>query len=304
VQIGAAVGVVVGLSMVWYLVNALWVQGWPMHLIHVVAILAAALVTFAASVIVVTVVIYYRRVLEDKNRELERLAAIGEIVARVAHYQKNLLNGLRGGLYVTNGAMAQGDWEKLRDGWRMLHGSVQRIERLTLDMLYYVKGRIPAREPTDLNQLIQEVLEMMRATAAQRNVELRADLGEGIGEQSFDRAAIHRAILDLVSNAIDACAGSESGSLVSLESRATENEIVVTVADNGIGMSDEVRSKLFVRFFSTKGGQGTGLGLPVVKKVVEEHGGTLEVESKPGQGSAFQLRFPKSPSPGPDRSRA
>ena len=302
VQIGAAVAVVVGLSMVWYLVNALWVQGWPMHLIHVVAILAAALVTFAASVIVVTVVIYYRRVLEEKNRELERLAAIGEIVARVAHYQKNLLNGLRGGLYVTNGAMARGDWERLREGWRMLHGSVQRIERLTLDMLYYVKGRIPAREPTDVNQLIQEVLELMRATAAQRNVELRADLGEGIGEQSFDRAAIHRAILDLVSNAIDACAG--SGSLVSLESRATEDEIVVTVADNGIGMSDEVRSKLFVRFFSTKGGQGTGLGLPVVKKVVEEHGGTLEVESKLGRGSAFHLRFPKSPSPGPSRPMA
>jgi signal transduction histidine kinase len=68
--------------------------------------------------------------------------------------------------------------------------------------------------------------------------------------------------------------------------------VVVTVADNGIGMSDEVRSNLFQRLFSTKGGQGTGLGLPVVKKVVEEHGGTLEVESKPGQGSAFHLRLP------------
>jgi signal transduction histidine kinase len=295
VQIGAAVGIVVGLSMVWYLVNALWVQGWSMHLIHAVAILAAALVTLAASVIVVTVVIRYRRVLEDKNRELERLAAIGEIVARVAHYQKNLLNGLRGGLYVTNGAMAKGDRENLREGWRMLHGSVQRIERLTLDMLYYVKGRVPKREPADVNEVIQEVVDLMREAAAQRNVELQAELGEGTSRQSFDRAAIHRAILDLVSNAIDACAESESGNLVSLTSEATGDGIVVTVADNGVGMSDEVRSNLFVRFFSTKGGQGTGLGLPVVKKVVEEHGGTLEVESKLGQGSSFRLRFPKSP---------
>jgi signal transduction histidine kinase len=295
VQIGAAVGIVVGLSMVWYLVNALWVQGWSMHLIHAVAILAAALVTLAASVIVVTVVIRYRRVLEDKNRELERLAAIGEIVARVAHYQKNLLNGLRGGLYVTNGAMAKGDRENLREGWRMLHGSVQRIERLTLDMLYYVKGRVPKREPADVNEVIQEVVDLMREAAAQRNVELQAELGEGTSRQSFDRAAIHRAILDLVSNAIDACAESESGNLVSLTSEATGDGIVVTVADDGVGMSDEVRSNLFVRFFSTKGGQGTGLGLPVVKKVVEEHGGTLEVESKLGQGSSFRLRFPKSP---------
>jgi signal transduction histidine kinase len=295
VQIGAAVGIVLGLLMVWYLVNALWVQGWSMHLIHAVAILAAALVTLAASVIVVAVVIRYRRVLEEKNQELERLAAIGEIVARVAHYQKNLLNGLRGGLYVTNGAMAKGDQEDLREGWRMLHGSVQRIERLTLDMLYYVKGRVPRREPADVNEVIQEVVDQMREAAAQRNVELQAELGEGAGGQSFDRVAIHRAILDLVSNAIDACAESESGQLVSLESHATLDEIVVTVADNGVGMSDEVRSNLFVRFFSTKGGQGTGLGLPVVKKVVEEHGGILEVESKLGEGSVFQLRFPKSP---------
>jgi signal transduction histidine kinase len=96
VQIGAVVGAVVGLSMVWYLVNTLWVQGWSMHLIHLVAILAAALVTLAASVIVVTVVIRYRRVLEEKNQELERLAAIGEIFAQIAHCQKNLLNGRRG----------------------------------------------------------------------------------------------------------------------------------------------------------------------------------------------------------------
>jgi two-component system NtrC family sensor kinase len=295
VQIGAAVGIIVGLSMVWYLVNTLWVQGWSMHLIHAVAILAAALVTLAASVIVMIVVIRYRRVLEGKNQELERLAAIGEIVARVAHYQKNLLNGLRGGLYVANGAMAKGNQENLREGWRMLHSSVQRIERLTLNMLYYVKGRVPRREPTDVNEVIQEVVDLMREAAAQRNIELRAELGEGTGKQTFDRTAIYRAILDLVSNAIDACAESESGRLVSLESQATAGEIVVTVADNGVGMSDQVRSNLFVRFFSTKGGQGTGLGLPVVKKVVEEHGGTLDVESKLGEGSAFHLRFPKSP---------
>ena len=70
---------------------------------------------------------------------------------------------------------------------------------------------------------------------------------------------------------------------------------MVTVADNGIGMSDQVQSNLFRRFFSTKGGQGTGLGLPVVKQVVEEHGGTLEVDSELGQGSAFHLRLPNLP---------
>jgi signal transduction histidine kinase len=295
IQIGAAVGVVVGLLMVWYLVNALWVQGWSMHLIHMVAILSAALVTLAASVIVMTVVIRYRRVLERKNEDLQRLASIGEIVASLTHYQKNLLNGLRGGLYVTNGALAKEDWKKLREGWRMLDGSVQRIERLTLDMLYYVKDRVPRREPTEVNEVIQEVVDLMREPAANRGVELQAKLDQAIGKQVLDRTAIFGAILDLVTNAIDACAESESGNLVSLTSGATANAMVITVADNGVGMSEEVRSNLFQRFFSTKAGQGTGLGLSVVKKVVEEHGGTVEVQSELGQGSAFCLQFPKSP---------
>jgi two-component system NtrC family sensor kinase len=173
---------------------------------------------------------------------------------------------------------------------------VERIERLTLDMLYYVKGRVPEREPIDVNEVIQEVVDLMRESAAIRNVELAAEMDMELGKQVLDRTAIFRAILDLVSNAIDACAESESesGNLVSLVSETTADGIVVSVADNGIGMSDRVRSKLFVRFFSTKGGQGTGLGLPVVKKVVEEHGGTVEVESKLGEGSAFHLRFPRS----------
>jgi signal transduction histidine kinase len=293
-QIGAALGIVLGLLMVWYLVDVLWVQGWAMHLVHLVAILATALVTLAASVIVMTVVIRYRRVLEEKNEDLQRLAAIGEFVAGLVHYQKNLLNGLRGGLYVTNGAMAKGDRKRLREGWRMLDNSVERIERLTLDMLYYVKERVPKREPTDLNEVIQEAVDLMREAAASEDVELQAELDEEIGKQVLDRTAIYRAILNLVSNAIDACAESESGNLVSLKSQARADGVVVTVVDNGIGMSDEVRSNLFQRFYSTKGGQGTGLGLPVVKKVVEEHGGILEVESKPGQGSAFRLRLPNT----------
>jgi signal transduction histidine kinase len=191
--------------------------------------------------------------------------------------------------------MVQGDSDKLREGWRMLHGSVERIERLTLDMLYYVKGRVPKREPVDVNEVIQEVVDLMRETASRRNVELVAELDMGIGKQVLDRTAIYRAILDLVTNAIDACAESASGKLVTLTSDATGDGIALTVADNGIGMSDHVRSNLFVRFFSTKGGQGTGLGLPVVKKVVEEHGGALEVESRLGEGSAFHLQFPRSP---------
>jgi signal transduction histidine kinase len=286
---------ILGLLMVWHLVNVLWAQGWSMHVIHLVAILAAAVVIFAVSVTVVAVVIRYRRILERKNEELQRLASIGETVAGIAHYQKNLLNGLRGGLYVADGAIEKGDQETLRTGWHMLNNTVQRIESLTLDMLYYVKERVPLRETTDLNQVIQEIIDLMQETAASQGIKLRAEIDQEIDPQAFDRTAIFRSALNLVCNAIDACVEAEPGDLVTLRTQATADEIVVTVSDNGIGMSDAALSNLFVPFFSTKGGQGTGLGLPVVKQIVEEHGGTLEVESEPGQGSAFRLHLPKTP---------
>jgi signal transduction histidine kinase len=105
---------------------------------------------------------------------------------------------------------------------------------------------------------------------------------------------IFRAIVDLLTNAIDACTESESGNLVILRSRGQPDEIVLTVKDNGIGMTEEVMSKVYSRFFSTKAAGGTGLGLHVVKKITEEHGGTVEIDSVPGAGAAFHLHLPRS----------
>jgi signal transduction histidine kinase len=161
-------------------------------------------------------------------------------------------------------------------------------------MLYYAKERIPRREPVDPNEIIGEVVEQLRDLAESLGVELRTEIDEGIGAVALDRTGIFRAIVDLVTNAIDACTESESGDLVILKSRGLPDEIVLTVKDNGIGMSEEVLSKVYSRFFSTKAAGGTGLGLHVVKKITEEHGGTVEVDSVPGAGSAFHLHLPRS----------
>jgi signal transduction histidine kinase len=232
------------------------------------------------------------------QRELvqqERLAAVGETVAGLAHCLKNLLSGLRAGQYVVDRAVELNDAEKLHAGWRVMKKAVGQVERLTFDMLYYIKEREPEREPTGVNEVALEVIDVLDASAKAQGVELRADLDPGIGEQALDRTLIFRALLNLVSNAIDACTETESGDLVTVRSRAAgPDEIVVTVEDNGIGMSEEIRSMLFKRFFSTKASQGTGLGLSVVKKIAAEHGGRLEVESEPGRGSAFHIHFPRA----------
>jgi signal transduction histidine kinase len=225
----------------------------------------------------------------------ERLAAIGETIAGLAHCLKNALNALRAGLFITDRALARDDPKKLRRGWGIAKVGIRQIEALSLDMLYYVKRRKPQRSATDPNVVVGEVVELLQETASEKGVTIRPDLDEKVGCESLDRTTIYRAILNLVTNAIDACTESDTaGDLIVIRTRSEPGAIVLTVEDNGIGMADDVRSQLFTRFFSTKPGKGTGLGLPVVKKIVEEHGGTVEVQSQPGRGSSFHLRLPRS----------
>ncbi len=232
--------------------------------------------------------------LKRELKENERLAEMGQTVAGLSHVLKNVLNGLRAGQYVLDRALEKGDQEKLRKGLHVTRSSVRRVERLIFDMLYYAKERAPRREPVDPNEIIGEVAEQLRDLAESLGVELRTEIDEGIGAVALDRTGIFRAIVDLVTNAIDACTESESGDLVILKSRGLPNEIALTVEDNGIGMTEEVLSKVYSRFFSTKAAGGTGLGLHVVKKITEEHGGTVELDSVPGAGSAFHLHLPRS----------
>lgn len=232
----------------------------------------------------------------DLQRQLveeERLAAIGETAAGLAHWLKNTLNGLRAGQYVIDRAIELNDTAKFHKGWHVMKKSTRQVEKLTSDLLYCAKERVPKREPTDPNEVIRGVVDLLSERAMEQGVRLAVDLDDGIEQEALEHDSIHRVLLNLVTNAIDACTESESGDLVTVKSQATPGEIVLTVQDNGIGMSDAVQRNLFTRFFSTKGSKGTGLGLMVVKKIIEEHGGALEVESKYGRGSAFHIRLPR-----------
>ena len=225
--------------------------------------------------------------------EQERLAAIGETVAGLVHCVKNVLNGLRAGQYVVDRALEKQDMDKFQTGWRVMKNSVRRVESITSDMLYYVKDRPLKREPVNPNDIILEVIDLLREHATAQGVRIRTELDETIDEEMLDRMLLYRAMLNLVNNAIDACIESESGDLVIIGSLAAPDEISLVVEDNGIGMSEAVMANLFRRFFSTKTSKGTGLGLAVVKKIVEEHGGTIQVESESGRGASFHIRIPR-----------
>jgi len=239
------------------------------------------------------------RLAQEELIKSERLATIGETVAGLAHCIKNILTGLRGGTYMVNRGMSGDKPHMLQEGWAMVQRNIEKISALALDLLRYSKERLPEPQVCYPNDIAQEAVDLYKEKAREHNVELKGVLDQALKEAFIDQSAVHRVLLNLVSNAIDACIydpdTTKAWEVVLKTKVEQENEsgaaIVFEVSDNGIGMTDEVKSKLFARFFSTKGGQGTGLGLLVTQKIIKELGGQISVASTEGQGTTFSVRF-------------
>jgi len=230
----------------------------------------------------------------------ERLATIGETVAGLAHYIKNILSGLRGGLYMVNTGVAKNSSRMFKEGSSMVERNVERISDLALDLLSYSKERTPERTVCKPNEIVTEAVGIFKEKAKEHRVTLDTVLSPRLEEAYLDREGIHNVLLNLISNAIDACIYDEDTSKAwkvtvktSLETeRASGKTLLFQVSDNGSGMTDEVKEKLFTKFFSTKSGRGTGLGLLITQKIIHEHGGKISVESEAGQGTIFSVRLP------------
>jgi signal transduction histidine kinase len=250
---------------------------------------------------------YYKAMMQA-----ERLAAIGQTIASLSHHIKNILQGVRGGSYLIQmgmkehaKAIADGNLDVeaaekavgvMRKGWSIVEKNQERISALVMDMLTFSKEREPVPEPANLNEVTADVVELMKTRATQEEIELVWLPAPTMPTLMFDPEAMHRAILNIVTNAIDACHERPSGRVeVSTQYSQVERMARVQVVDNGSGIESEDLEKIFTVFVSRKGGRGTGLGLPVSQKILEEHGGRIRVESKVDVGSRFTLEFPAIP---------
>jgi len=254
------------------------------------------------------------REIKQLQKELiqsERLVAVGQTVAGLAHGIKNILNGLKGGVYIVNSAfgkmfkdgqkdaLAQGYPDsKLKTGWDMVERNIGRVSGLVLDLLSYSKEREPEYENCDPNTIAGEVCELLEEKAKENNIEIVCNLNKDIGKVYLDPKGVHTSLTNLVSNAIDACIfdpDTEKDWQVQVNVLQKEDGgVVFEVVDNGCGMDKEVQEKLFAQFFSTKGSRGTGLGLLVTQKTIHEHGGTIDVESQSGKGTKFTIQLPNN----------
>lgn len=233
------------------------------------------------------------------RRLQSQLTNLGLLIGSVSHSIKGLINSLEGGIYLVNTGMAKNDQGRVQRGWEMVQRNVGRIKSTVLDILYYAKDRPLNVGPIEGEELIKEVKEVLAPRAAQFAIEWR----DGCKPAAFagDRSALRSALVNLTENAIDACRadGAKPTHTLTLSCGSDAEGVFFTVSDDGMGMDQETREKVFSLFFSSKGAQGTGLGLFVAGQIADKHGGRISVDSVPGQGSTFTLHLPTCPPTSP-----
>ncbi len=240
--------------------------------------------------------------LEEALRQAERLANVGLSTAGLAHTIKNILAGLDGGAYMVTTGIDKQNEARTRAGWQMVQQYIDQVTTLVKNLLSYARPRDRAREPVEVAALVDDVLGLYRERASTSGTTLEANVDAGLPAVDMDRASMHATLANMVANAIDACTWDpdlDKTHRVVVVAHHRDGRLCLEVADNGTGIAAEHQPKVLHAFFTTKGIRGTGLGLLLSKQAVADHGGTIDFESTPGQGTRFRIELPVTPEGGP-----
>jgi two-component system sensor histidine kinase AtoS len=179
----------------------------------------------------------------------------------------------------------------VREDLSVIHRQAQRVTRLVQSLLSFARPGAPERTPVDINKAVDEILLLAEKQLAKAGVRIVAALDRSLPHTLADASALEQVLLNLITNAQQAIGGPGEIRIVTREAPTPGGWIELVVFDTGPGIPPEICAKIFDPFFTTKPG-GTGLGLSITHRIVQDHGGTIEVESTPGQGTEFLLRFP------------
>jgi len=223
---------------------------------------------------------------EGQLRRADRLSALGELSAGMAHEIRNPLGSIKGAVEIIRDDY--GPEDPKYEFIQILLKETDRLNKIVQEFLGFARPKQPEFQQADLNEAIESVLTLTALEAKKAGVIVEKRLDPSIGMRSLDMNLLRQAFLNLVLNAIQAM---DSGGVLTIVSTLRGDAIEITVADTGIGISEENRKKLFSPFYTTKK-YGTGLGLAITSRIIENHRGTIDVTSVPGKGTTFKVKIP------------
>jgi signal transduction histidine kinase len=228
------------------------------------------------------------KLLEEQLAEAEKLALVGQMAAGLAHEIKNPLAGMKGAIRVLREGWETIPAEERTDVLREVERQVDRLNRNVEDLLAFSRPSRPSLQTGDLNDVVDRVRRALASDPEAGAVAIRSVLIED-ARGLFDAHLVEQALLNLAQNALQTLGG--RGALT-LRTRRTADLLTLEVEDDGPGMTPEVRRRALEPFFTTRS-RGTGLGLPIVRRIAEAHGGHLELDSEPGRGTRARILLPQ-----------
>jgi len=230
----------------------------------------------------------------------ERLAQLGALLAGFAHEVRNPLSTIGLNLQLVLEDFKQADSPRDKRTFKRLgtvEGEVRRLQKILEEFLSFARAPEPRPVPVDLDARLQQLVEFHQPEMQERGISLRCYPSVGAGAVTVDWDHLQAAVVNLLRNASDAL---PNGGEIMVSTARDGDDVLVRVTDTGAGIPPDVQPHILEPYFSTKK-SGTGLGLPTVRRIVEEHGGSLSFSSTPGKGTQFTLRLPARPRPAEDR---
>ncbi|MBW1842598.1 MAG: PAS domain-containing sensor histidine kinase, partial [Deltaproteobacteria bacterium] len=225
----------------------------------------------------------------------DHLSSLGLKISSISHGIKSLLAGLDGGMYLLDTGFEKEKPERIKEGWDGLKTIISRIRKLVHNILFFAKERELKWDRVDVLNFVDDVAATVEPKIKAKGIEFVCNFDSALGEFEIDAGVVRLALINILENALDACIEDEApkSHKIVFDVQGDEKHIKFEIKDNGIGMDRETRESLFTLFFSSKGNKGTGLGLFIADKIIDQHAGKISVESKPGQGSNFRISIPK-----------
>jgi PAS domain S-box-containing protein len=222
----------------------------------------------------------------------DHLVSLGLHISSISHGLKQLITGLDGGAYLIESGLKKQNTPQISDGWEIVKDKITQTRQMVMNILFHSKKRKPERTDVLLNDLINEAVSTIQLKLDQEDINVNIDLPKAPIHLQVDKMAILAVFRSLLENSVDACTNTYRKGRIHIQATEQNHQIQLKLRDNGKGLSPDKKNKIFDLFYSDKGNKGTGLGLFIAKRSIEQHKGEIQVASKKDKYTEFTIILP------------